>query len=115
MNFKNSMPMLQSAIEAVGNIGSYTTVISNGQEILNPKSVQEYTNALSGLSQTQARVALSTTSLTNAQKAQVLESLKAASASTTLNAKETMEIATKALGNKETAQAVLVKSGLITT
>ena len=79
-----------------------------------PSNLDDYVASLRGLSEIQARTALSYAGLDKAQKQQILNKLAETSATVTLTSAEATEALTRTLGSKAEAEALLVKSGLVT-
>ena len=77
-------------------------------------SLDAYVSSLRGLSETQARVVLSSAGLDKAQKQQILNKLAETSATVSLTSAEATAALTKSLGSKAEAEALLVKAGLVT-
>lgn len=94
--------MLADTISKVNNITFDST------------SLNAYTTSLRGLSETQARVVLSSTNLDKVQKQQILNKLAETNATVSLTSAEATETLTRRLGSKEAANELLVKSGLVT-
>lgn len=83
-------------------------------KLLSSEQLDTYTASLRGLSETQARVVLSSTNLDKVQKQQILNKLAETNATITLTSAEATEALTRKLGSKEAANNLLIKSGLVT-
>lgn len=103
--------MLVDTINKVKNV-SIGYVGSNG--LFDSATVNAYTASLRGLSETQAKVVLSSTTLDKAQQKQILTKLAETNATVSLTSAEATEALTRSLGSKEAANELLVKSGLVT-
>ena len=73
-----------------------------------------YVASLRGLSATQAEVALSSAGLDKVQKQQILNKLAETNATVSLTSAEATAALTKTLGSKADAEALLIKTGLVT-
>jgi len=76
-------------------------------------NLDAYITSLRGLSETQARVVLSSTTLDKAQQKQILNKLAETNATVTLTSAEASEVLTRKLGSQQAAEELLIKSGLI--
>ena len=77
-------------------------------------NLNAYVTSLRGLSEAQARVVLSSTSLDKVQKQQILNKLAETNATISLTSAEATEALTRSLGSEKDAKELLVKSGLVT-
>lgn len=100
--------------EAMFSLKNLTATINAGTGLLNPASLQSYTAAIDGLSLAQANVALSTTSLTAAQKEQVLVNAGLMASESSITAVLATEAMEKAGLSTETAALIASKAGLTT-
>lgn len=102
--------MLVDTINKVKNV-SIGYVGSDG--LFDSATVNAYTASLRGLSETQAKVVLSSTTLDKAQQKQILNKLTETNATVTLTSAEASEALTRKLGSQQAAEKLLIKAGLI--
>ena len=77
-------------------------------------NLDAYVSSLRGLSETQARVVLSSAGLDKAQKQQILNKLAETSATVGLTTAEATAALTKKLGSQDEAERLLIKAKLVT-
>ena len=77
-------------------------------------NLDAYVTSLRGLSATQAKVVLSSTSLDKVQQKQILNKLAETTATVSLTSAEATEALTRKLGSEQAAKDLLTKAGIVT-
>ena len=105
--------MSQTVTDSINTISNISKVITS-EGLLDSTSVNEMVAALDGLSLKQAQVALSTTDLTAAQKAQVLNAAGLVASEDAISAALAEQALAQAGLSSETSALVMEKAGLTT-
>lgn len=113
MNIKNWYNGLAKVRDAMNEFSNIHSIIDGSTGLLNSDNLNAYSKAVSGLSEKQAMLALSTTTLNDAQKAQVLTEAGIIGSSQKISAAKASEIlASTALSDKK-KEELLTDIGLV--
>lgn len=111
MTFKTTVKDVTNISKVIDKIKTGAYIGSNG--LFDSGTVKSYVSALDGLNSIQLEASLSASSLTKAQKAQILTALGNSNAIRNVTAAQLQERLSQELNSDATAEAVLLSSGLV--